>query len=197
MLLVVGANSSSASIVAGSKASASRLKFGLTPSSQTVSELTRKNGRIAELRQRLGDAAAGAEQRATLIGDDDLRTLTRRQVAFQRVGEMMHIDDGALDAGVGQTVERVIDQRLAADLDERLRDVAVIRPHARAQAGRQHDRAVRHHDVPQALSSPQQAFNKPSRPANSPHYSWSCGGRLAAYQALSGAKSGCASERCK
>ena len=120
-----------------------------------MSELTRKNGAVAELRQRLGDAAAGAEQFATLVGDDDLGTLTRRQVALQRVGEMMHIDHGALDTGIGQAVERIIDQRFAADLDERLWDVAVIRPHARAQAGRQHDRAVRHHDVPQhPFSSP-------------------------------------------
>jgi hypothetical protein len=36
---------------------------------------------------------------------------------FHRVGEMMHIDDGALDAGIGKSVESIIDQRLAADRD--------------------------------------------------------------------------------
>ena len=39
----------------------------------------------------------------------------RRQMPLERVGEMMHVDDGALDAGIGQPVEHMIDQRLAGD----------------------------------------------------------------------------------
>ena len=33
----------------------------------------------------------------------------------------MHVDDRALDAGVGEPVEHVIDQRLAGDRHQRLR----------------------------------------------------------------------------
>ena len=117
-------------------------------------------------------------------------------MAFHRVGEMMHVHHGALDAGIGQTIERVIDQRLAADLHQRLRDLAVVRPHARAEAGGQHDRALRLH-----------GFYRPSPRPSSPiraiiiHLSMRLdaplGGRLAAYQALSGASAGCASDRHK
>ncbi len=71
--------------------------------------------RVAELRQRLDDAAAGAEQLAALVGDHDLRPLPRREMALDLVGEVMHVDHRALDAGVGQPVEHVVDQRLAAD----------------------------------------------------------------------------------
>ena len=70
------------------------------------------------------------------------------------IGEMMHVDHDAFDAGIGQAVEQIVDQRLAADFDQRLRDMSVIGPHARAQAGRQDDRAVRRHGVPRASLPP-------------------------------------------
>ena len=71
------------------------------------------------------------------------RALPRRQMALDLVGQVMHVDDRALDAGVGQPVEHVVDQRLAADLDQRLRNLAVERAHARAEPGRQHHGAAR------------------------------------------------------
>ena len=71
--------------------------------------------RVAELRQRLDHAAAGAEQRVALVGDDDLRPLPRREMLLDLVGEVMHVDHGALDAGLGEPVEHMVDQRLAAD----------------------------------------------------------------------------------
>ena len=74
-------------------------------------------------------------------------SLPRREMPLHRVGEMMHIDHRALDAGIGKAVEPVIDQRFAADRDQRLGDVAVIRPHARAKTGSQHYRAFRHHRI--------------------------------------------------
>ena len=78
--------------------------------------IDQKERRVAQFRQRIGDAAAGAEKLAALIGDDDLRRFAQRQMPLQRVGEVMNVDHGALDAGFGETVERIIDQRLAADL---------------------------------------------------------------------------------
>ncbi len=101
--------------------------------------------RVAQLRQRLGNAAAGAHERVALVGDDDFRPLPRCQMPLQRVGEIMHVDHGARDIGFGQAVERIIDQRLAGDGDQRFWDAAVERPHARAQPCCQHERAVRHH----------------------------------------------------
>ena len=44
------------------------------------------------------------------------------QMPLDLVGEVMHVDDRAVDAGVGQAVEHMIDQRLAADLHQRLRE---------------------------------------------------------------------------
>ena len=152
--------------------------------------IDQKERRFAELRQRLGDAAAGAEQFAALVGDHDVWPLPRREMTLQNIGEMVHVDDGAFHAGIGQTVERIIDQRLAADFHQRLWDVAVIGPHARAQ--------IR----PPARSRGSASWCPPDEPHVPPtHFiisaHWFFGGRLAAYQALRGARSGCASDRCK
>ena len=142
--------------------------------------------RLAKLRQRLGDTAAGAEQRPALVGDHDLRARARRKMPLQRVGEMVHVDHRALDAGVGQPVERVVDQRFAAERDQRFGDVAVVRPHPRAQPRRQHDCPLRYHRPPVTL-----------RLTRFRHYSPSRRRTLAAYQARSGASAGCASDRCR
>ena len=136
--------------------------------------------RVAEQRQGLGHAAAGAEQRPALVRDDDARTLPRGEMAFDLVGKMMHVDHRAFDAGVGETVEHVVDQAFAADLHQRLRDMPVVGPHAGAEAGRQHHRAFRHHRV---------------WPVG--HRIGFGGGTLTPYQPCSGASVGCASERSR
>ena len=99
MLVAVAASSSSASMLAGSKAAASRPRLGFTPSIQIVSELMWKNGAGPSSRQRLDHAAAGAEQLAALVRDDDLRPLPRREMPLDLVGQVVDVDDGALDAG--------------------------------------------------------------------------------------------------
>ena len=48
-------------------------RFGVTPSIQMRVGIDVEERRVAELRQRLDDAAAGVEQLAALVGDDDLR----------------------------------------------------------------------------------------------------------------------------
>ncbi len=93
---------------------------------------------IAEFRQRLDHAAAGAEKLAALIRDDDFRPLAAGEMALDLIGEMMDVHDRALDPLRGQAIERVVDQRLAADRNERLGHCPVERPHARAQPRRQH-----------------------------------------------------------
>ena len=93
---------------------------------------------VAEFGQRLDHAAAGAEKLAALVRDDDLGALAAGQVAFDLVGEMVHVHDCALDPLRGEAIEHVIDQRLAADRNERLGHMPVERPHARAQPRRQH-----------------------------------------------------------
>ena len=147
MLSVVGASSSEASIVRGIESFGEPDDIGLDAVEPHRVGIDQKERSIAELRQRLGDAAAGAEQRPALIGNDDLRPRPRRQMPLHGVGEVMHVDHRALDAGIGKPIERIIDQGFAADRDQGLRDVAVMRPHPRAETGRQHYRAVRHHRI--------------------------------------------------
>src|SRR3954464_6133695 len=59
---------------------------------------------------------------------------------------MMHVNHRALDTGVGQAVEHIIDQWLAADLQQWFRDVTVERPHPRTEPGGQYHRAARRGD---------------------------------------------------
>ena len=54
--------------------------------------------RVAQLRQRLDHAAAGVEQQPALVGDHDLRLRAPGEVPLDLVGEVMHVDHGALDA---------------------------------------------------------------------------------------------------
>src|SRR5487761_326277 len=106
-------------------------------------------------------------------------------MALHRVGEVVHVYHGALDAGIREAVEPIIDQRLAADRDQRFGDMSVIWPHARAETGGQHYRALRHHRVaPPGTSSSESQYHSPSG-----------AGTFVAYQDLSPVKAGCASER--
>ena len=73
MLVETGASSSSASIVAGSNASASRSRLGFTPSIQIVSELTWKNGALPSRGSALTTPPPVSSSFAALVGDHDLR----------------------------------------------------------------------------------------------------------------------------
>ena len=80
-----------------------------------------KNGDAAEFGQGFLDAAAGPQQQPAFVGNHDLRTLARREMLLHLFGEVVHIDHSLLDAGVGEPVEHMIDQRPARDLDQRFR----------------------------------------------------------------------------
>ena len=143
MLPVVGASSSSASIAAGSKVSASRARLGFTPSIQMVSELMWKNGASPSSGNALTTAPPVPSSRPRSSEMVIFGLLPRREVALDLLGEVMHVDHRALDAGFRQPVEHVIDQRLAADLDQWLRHFVGERAHAGAEARRQHHGVAR------------------------------------------------------
>ena len=67
--------------------------------------------RVAQCGQRLDHPAAGAEQHAALVGDRDFRLRARGEMTLDLLGEVMHVDHRAFDAGFRQPVEHVIDQR--------------------------------------------------------------------------------------
>ena len=98
---------------------------------------------LAELGQRLHHATRGAEQFTALIGDDDVRPPAGGEMPLDLIGEVVNVHDRALDPLLRQAVEGIVDQSFAADLYERLGYLAVVRPHARAEPGREHHRASR------------------------------------------------------
>jgi hypothetical protein len=98
---------------------------------------------FTKLRQRLSDPAARPEQQSALIGDRNPRPRSLSQVADKLLGEVVHVDDGFFDAGVGETIEHMVNERFARDPHERLRHGVGQRAHARAEAGGQHHGARR------------------------------------------------------
>ena len=51
------------------------------------------------------------------------------------VGQIMHVDHGFADAGAGELVQHVIEQRLAGHAHQRLRHLVGQRAHAQAETG--------------------------------------------------------------
>ncbi len=86
----------------------------------------------------MGDAAARIQQSGALVGDADGRRGAARQMRLHLVGEMVDVDHRGADAGLDQTIEHVVDQRTAGHLHQRLRPMIGQRPHAAANAGREH-----------------------------------------------------------
>ena len=107
---------------AGSKAAASRPRLGFTPSIQMVSELTWKNGSSPSSGSALTTPPPVPSSSSRSSEITMLRALALREMALDLVGEVMHVDDRALDARLGEAIEHVVDQRLAADRDQRLRE---------------------------------------------------------------------------
>ncbi len=95
--------------------------------------------------KRLLRAAAGVEQKAALVGNADLRrmALTRGEMRFEQVGQVMHIDDRGSDARQRETVEHVVDERPACERHEGLRHGQGQGTHALAEPRGQHHRRLR------------------------------------------------------
>ena len=83
-------------------------------------------------------AHIGAEKLVPLVGNHDARALALLEMALDLVGEVMDVDDRALDPLLGQAIEHIVDQRLAADLHQWLGDLPAERPHAGAEPGGEH-----------------------------------------------------------
>ncbi len=66
------------------------------------------------------------------------------EMGFDLIGQMMHVHDRRADPGKRKPIEKMVDHRLAADLDERLRDRLRQRPHPDAATRRKNHRLIRH-----------------------------------------------------
>ena len=94
------------------------------------------------MRQSFANPAARFENALPLIGDDNARRYPAPKVGLDLVGEMMDVDDGALDTGLGETVQRMIEKRPSCELNERLRNAVRQRTHARTKSRCEHHRGV-------------------------------------------------------
>ena len=116
MAVTIEASSSSASMSSGSQRvlhAVQRVAHAFDPDGVRIEH----EERLAfEIRQRLQDAAAGAEQFVVLFRDADFDVLALCQMRLQHVGFVMRVDDDHRHARSDQPVDRVIDQRLARHL---------------------------------------------------------------------------------
>ena len=105
---------------AGSKAAASRPRLGFTPSIQMVSELMWKNGPSPSAGSALTTPPPVPSSSLRSSEMTIMRAGAAGEVPLDLVGEVMDVHHRALDPLLGEAVEHVVEQRLAADLDERL-----------------------------------------------------------------------------
>ncbi len=99
-----------------------------------------KNGSGPSQRQRLGDPAALIEKFFTLVRNQDPGGCPGRKMRLDLARQIMHIDDRCFDPGHGETIEHMVDQRLASDRKQWLRHAIGQRPHPRPQSrGEDHD----------------------------------------------------------
>ena len=98
-----------------------------------------EKGFAAEKRQRMGDAAARF-QPFPLAGDQDVRLRPPGEMGLDLLCAVVGVDHDARNPGLGEHVERAVDQRPAADAPERLRRAAA---EARAEPRGQHHGGMR------------------------------------------------------
>ena len=94
---------------------------------------------FAEQRQRPTNPAAGFEE-LLFPRDLDQRMLSRGEPGGDHLRLVMQIDDDMLDPDQGQLVDRVVEQRAAADFDERLWHGVADRAHPGPEAGGENHR---------------------------------------------------------
>ncbi|MNE20011.1 hypothetical protein D3C80_1131130 [compost metagenome] len=114
---------------------ADQVSQGVAPVDPDAVDVGDEDRIVAEQGAGLLQAAAGFQQFGALVGDADRRAGAAGQMVFQPVGEPVDVDHGVGDARVGQPVEDVVDQRLAADFDQGLGPVVRQGPHPRAEPG--------------------------------------------------------------
>ena len=100
---------------------------------------------VAQQRLCLHQAAARLQQLRAFVGHGEFQPAPPRlEMRFDRVGEIMDIDHHLAHAAGLQPVERMIHQRLARHLDQRLGSRRGKRPHPLAKARRHQHRGVDH-----------------------------------------------------
>ena len=102
--------------------------------------IEREERLAAEMAQRVFDAAAGIEQ-FSFARNDDVDIPPRGAMRLDLIREVIGVDDDLPDADLKQLVERVIEHRYAADLEQRLWRRKGKRPHAFAAPGGQNHRS--------------------------------------------------------
>ena len=114
------------------------------PSTHRLSLLSARNGSQSISGAGLDQPAAGFQQQLALVGNDDLEAVrAARKMRFERVRQIMDVDHDLAHAGRAQLFEHMVEQRLAADLDQRLGPGRGQRPHALAEARRHDHRRMR------------------------------------------------------
>ena len=131
--------------MAGFHSFSMRGSAGAAPSLHTESALWMKNGPRPSSGRAFLAPPPVSSRHAALVRDDQLGlpAFAARDVGFELIGEVMHVDHRRLDAGRRQPVEHVIEQRPARERHQRLRHAQGQRPHALALAGGQHHRRPR------------------------------------------------------
>ena len=165
------------------------------PSTQILSLLTARNGSLSISGAALNQPAAGFHQQVALVRDHDLEPVrAAREMRFERVRQIVDVDDHLLHARGAQLLEHMIEQRLAGDLDQRLGPGRGQRAHPLAETGSHDHRRMRH------------LGRAPRRASARPASSGSCrllprlargarGGMLASNQSRTGFRCGCSRSR--
>jgi hypothetical protein len=97
--------------------------------------IDKEERRRPKQRQRLDDAAAGAEHLVTFIGDGHAGPGAAGDMIDDLVGQIMDIDDRFADTGVAELVEHMIEQRATRYLHQRLWHLIGQRAHTQAESG--------------------------------------------------------------
>ena len=188
-----GTSRSSASISSSRQCEASRRSESAGPSIQKLSLLTTRKGSSAIIGAAWTSPppVSSSSVRSSLIVTSS-PSRVRREMRFERVGEIMDVDHDLLDPRGAQPVEDMVDQRLAGDFDQRLGAGRGQRAHALAEPRRHDhrgarrgglDRGAERHGAGLAVHAASQAAARAEA------------GTLASNHALTGASAGCARSR--
>ena len=109
------------SIASGSQASMSRRRFECGPSIQRESELRLRTASPATAAATFFKPPPVSSSRSRSSETITSGRRRRREMRLDEVGEVMDVDDRRPDPGLLDPVEGVVEERAAADVDQRLR----------------------------------------------------------------------------
>ena len=97
----------------GSHAASQHLQVGVRALAPNRIRVVNDERAPSEMRQGVANAAARFQDARALVRDDNLRRRAAAEVSLDLSGEVMDIHDGALDARLGEPVQRMIDEARA------------------------------------------------------------------------------------